>query len=50
VWAARIKVAHKCILNMQETQGMPPFPEDGLNFLGLGTVEDLSSLDISPPG
>ena len=31
-----VMVADKSILNMLETQGMPPYPEDGLNFLGFG--------------
>ena len=32
-----VMVADKSILNMQETQGMPPYPEDGLHFLGFGS-------------
>ena len=44
-----VMVADKCILNMQETQGMPPYPEDGLNFLGFGNGEDLSDPGITIP-
>ena len=44
-----VMVADKCILNMQETQGMPSYPEDGLNFLGFGNGEDLSNTDITIP-
>ncbi|XP_022791966.1 uncharacterized protein LOC111331169 isoform X3 [Stylophora pistillata] len=44
-----VMVADKSILNMQETQGMPSYPEDGLNFLGFGNLEDLSNLDVTVP-
>ena len=38
-----VMVADRSILNMQETQGMPPYLEDGFNFLGLGNEEEDSS-------
>lgn len=42
-------VADRSILNMQETQGMPPYPEDGLNFLGFGNEEDCSNPEVTLP-
>ena len=44
-----VMVVDKCMLNMQETQGMPPYPEDGLNFLGFGNGEELSNPDMTLP-
>ena len=44
-----VMVADKSILNMQETQGMPPYPKDGLNFLGFGNEEDLSNPNDTLP-
>lgn len=41
-----VMVADKSILNMHETQGMPPYPEDGLNFLRFGNEEDLSNPNV----
>lgn len=42
-------VADRSILNIQETQGMPPYPEDGLNFLGFGNEEDCSNPEVTLP-
>ena len=42
-------VADKSILNMLETQGMPPYPEDGLNFLGFGNEEDFGNPEATLP-
>ena len=44
-----VMVADRSILNMQETEGMPPYPEDGLNFLGFGNEEDLSNPNVTLP-
>ena len=44
-----VMVADKSILNMQETTVMPPYPEDGLSFLGFGNEEDLSNTNVTLP-
>ena len=44
-----VMVADRSILNMQETQGMPPYPEDGLNFLGFGNEEDCRNPEVTLP-
>jgi len=42
-----VMVADRSILNMQETPSMPPYPEDGLSFLGFGNEEDLSNANVT---